>query len=350
MICRQERHIGCIQHCCRPLMTFLLTGTYLVGSTKGKLACPICNKETSSYSLKHGRTVCYMCHRRFLPPDHCWQRKYKEFDGKREQRLAPKWLSGDNILMQLESVKNAEFGKGSNKKKRKWVKNELNWRKKSIFWELPYWRTLKLRHNLDVMHIEKNICDNVLGTLMNIEGKTKDNMRARMDLKEMCIKKELHLIPNGDKCVVPPSCYTMFASEKKSLREWLKLVKFPDGFASNISRCVNINECKISGMKSRDCHVFLQRLLPVAIHGYLRKDVCNALVELGLFFKELCCKKLKLKMLEQMKNDIVIIICKLEKIFSLTFFDVIVHLAIHLPREAILAGPLPFWWIFPIER
>lgn len=78
-----------------------------------------------------------MCHRRFLPPDHCWRRKYKEFDGKREKRLAPKWLSGDNILMQLESVKNAEFGKGPNKNKRKRVKNALNWRKKSIFWELP---------------------------------------------------------------------------------------------------------------------------------------------------------------------------------------------------------------------
>lgn len=120
------------------------------------------------------------------------------------------------------------------------------------------------------MHIEKNICDNVLGTLMNIEGKTKDNIRARMDLKEMGIKKELHLIPNGDKYVVPPACYAMFASEKKSLREWLKLVKFPDGFASNISWCVNINECKISGMKSHDCHVFLKRLLLVAIRGYLQ--------------------------------------------------------------------------------
>ena len=30
-----------------------------------------------------------------------------------------------------------------------------NWYKKNIFWELPYWKDLLLRHNLDVMHIEK---------------------------------------------------------------------------------------------------------------------------------------------------------------------------------------------------
>ncbi|KAL4354977.1 hypothetical protein GQ457_06G007590 [Hibiscus cannabinus] len=50
-----------------------------------------------------------------------------------------------------------------------------------------------LRHNLDVMHIEKNICDNILGTILNIEGKTKYNLSVRLDLKDMKIKKELHL-------------------------------------------------------------------------------------------------------------------------------------------------------------
>ncbi|GJU78696.1 ribonuclease H-like domain-containing protein [Tanacetum coccineum] len=31
------------------------------------------------------------------------------------------------------------------------------WKKKSIFFELPYWKSLLLPHNLDVMHIEKNL-------------------------------------------------------------------------------------------------------------------------------------------------------------------------------------------------
>jgi hypothetical protein len=42
-----------------------------------------------------------------------------------------------------------------------------NWRKKSIFFELPYWSSLLIRHNLDIMHIEKNICECILGTCLN---------------------------------------------------------------------------------------------------------------------------------------------------------------------------------------
>lgn len=53
------------------------------------------------------------------------------------------------------------------------------WKKRSIFFDLPYWESNLLRHNWDVMHIEKNICDNLLGTLLNLDGKTKDNENAR---------------------------------------------------------------------------------------------------------------------------------------------------------------------------
>ena len=34
--------------------------------------------------------------------------------------------------------------------------NVHNCTKCSIFWDLPYWQHQLLRHNLDVMHIEKN--------------------------------------------------------------------------------------------------------------------------------------------------------------------------------------------------
>ncbi|KAK9943177.1 hypothetical protein M0R45_008795 [Rubus argutus] len=37
------------------------------------------------------------------------------------------------------------------------MKLTIRWKKKSIFFELPYWQHLLLSHNLDMMHIEKNI-------------------------------------------------------------------------------------------------------------------------------------------------------------------------------------------------
>ena len=51
---------------------------------------------------------------------------------------------------------------------------------------------LLLPHNLDVMHIEKNICDNILWTLLKVEGKTKFTMNARLDLHDMNIRPEYH--------------------------------------------------------------------------------------------------------------------------------------------------------------
>ena len=75
-----------------------------------------------------------------------------------------------------------------------------------MFFELPYWEYNLLRHNLDVMHIEKNVCDNVLGTLLNLDGKTKDNENSRKDLMEMGIRHKLHLVngPNK-KAYLPPA-------------------------------------------------------------------------------------------------------------------------------------------------
>ena len=65
------------------------------------------------------------------------------------------------------------------------------------------------------MHIQKNICDSILGTLLNIEGKTKDTFNARQDLEDMNIRKELHLIKRSDgKYVMPAACYTLSKAER----------------------------------------------------------------------------------------------------------------------------------------
>ena len=49
-------------------------------------------------------------------------------------------------------------------------------------------------HSLDVMHITKNVCESLLGTLLNMPERTKDGPKARADLKSMGISQELHAI------------------------------------------------------------------------------------------------------------------------------------------------------------
>jgi len=73
------------------------------------------------------------------------------------------------------------------------------WKKKLIFFELPYCSKLDVRHCIDVMHVEKNVCDSIIGTLLNIKAKTKDIINARKDLVEMGVRFELQ----------PPACHSL---------------------------------------------------------------------------------------------------------------------------------------------
>jgi hypothetical protein len=80
------------------------------------------------------------------------------------------------------------WDENSGKKKQKKRKtgaassDDVMWKKKSIFFRLPYWKDNFLRHNLDVKYIEKNVMDNIFGIILDIKGKTKDNLAARLDL------------------------------------------------------------------------------------------------------------------------------------------------------------------------
>jgi hypothetical protein len=42
------------------------------------------------------------------------------------------------------------------------------------------------------MHITKNVCESLFGTLLNMPEKTKDGPKARNDLKFMGIRRELY--------------------------------------------------------------------------------------------------------------------------------------------------------------
>ena len=66
------------------------------------------------------------------------------------------WFRFD-ILFQHQHLRDNTPRKYPNNidKNRKCQPEELNWTGNSIFFELEYWGTLSLRHNLDVMYIEK---------------------------------------------------------------------------------------------------------------------------------------------------------------------------------------------------
>ena len=106
----------------------------------------------------------YLGHHRFLPANHPVRKKGKHFKGKADHLTKPRNQTGEDVLDMVNDVK-VIFGKGHGSQP---VPNDANghapmWKKKSIFWDLPYWQVLEVRSSIDVMHLTKNLCVNLLG-------------------------------------------------------------------------------------------------------------------------------------------------------------------------------------------
>ncbi|GKB51515.1 hypothetical protein Tco_0902268 [Tanacetum coccineum] len=103
-----------------------------------------------------------------------------DFNVEIEDGDPPRKFDQDDIMAQLAKLPTRVKGKHMMYKSVKIkcdVLVELNWTKRSIFYELEYWSFLTLKHNLDVMHIEKNVLESILNTLLMNE-KSKDTTKA----------------------------------------------------------------------------------------------------------------------------------------------------------------------------
>jgi len=109
---------------------------------RGVMACPCCMHSTCSTYLKNGNKFCYMGHRRYLPIEHLWRLNRRTFDGTEELECAPNVPFRDEILQQLDGIAFGDEDAGK-KKRKKWktgarCSDDVVWKKKSIFFRLPY--------------------------------------------------------------------------------------------------------------------------------------------------------------------------------------------------------------------
>lgn len=164
----------------------------------------------------------------------------------------------------------------------------------------------------------------------------------------MDIRKELHVKLYGNKFFKPPACYTLQTNPLWELFcTSLKHVRLPESYATILSKNVSLTKKEISGLEAYDCHVILQRILPIASQRL--QEIASTFTEPSNFFQQLCVQTLHVKDLKKLQERIAFILCKFEKIYPPSFFDIMVHLAVHLPHEARLVGPVGFWWMFPFE-
>lgn len=354
---------------------------------KGYNGCPVCLEHTKPHRLFNGNKLSYQRHRRFLPRYHPYRKQADAFDATVEVETAPIPLSGEEVLQRVEGLK-VKFGKplpkvaarrglkGKNGKsglkgKKKGVaavlavkKHTLRfkkgskksqpkpcWKKQSCFFQLEYWKYLPNRHIFDVMHMEKNIADSLIGTLLNIKGKTKDGVPARLDMAAMKIRTSLlPLETDGKNAKLPLASWNLNLAEKEIVCSSLHGMKLADRFCANVRSLVSMDTLQVSGMKSHDCHTMLHHLLPIAIRSVLDKPVRYAIIRFCHFFKAISSKVIDVDKLKKMQADLIVTVCDLEKFFPPSFFDIMIHLSVHLVREVELCGPIFFRWMYPFER
>ena len=97
---------------------------------------------------------------------------------------------------------------------------------------------LEVRSSIDVMHVMKNLCVNLLGFL-GVYGKTKDTPEAREDQQRMKDLEDLHPMKT-DKGRLSPASYALTKEEKEIFFEVLSSMKVPSGFSSNIKGIINM--------------------------------------------------------------------------------------------------------------
>ncbi|GJX25423.1 putative reverse transcriptase domain, aspartic peptidase domain protein [Tanacetum coccineum] len=69
-------------------------------------------------------------------------------------------------------------------------------------------------------------------------------------------------------------------------------------------------------------------------------EVAKPIIELCSFFKQICSATLMEDDMLKAQSKVVDILCNLELIYPPAFFDIMIHLVIHLPLEALEGGPI----------
>jgi hypothetical protein len=148
----------------------------------------------------------------------------------------------------------------------------------------------------------------------------------------------------------PKALYYLKLTERKEVLRWLKTLKFIDRYAANIKCVVNVGTNKLSGLKSHDYHIFIERLMPVMFRGYFKANLWKMFAELSYFYRHICSKQVSKAMMQRLEKHNVVLVCKMETVFTPGWFNGMQHFLMYLPCEARVGGHVQFRWMYSQER
>jgi len=158
-----------------------------------------------------------------------------------------------------------------------WMIIGLSWR----------WQHLQIHYTLDVMHIEKNICENVVRTIFG----QKNTIKVRWDMQAKGIWQHLWLrqhLNNQHKMLKSHASHVLTTDELEIFLSWLWSMKHPIDYGASLAKHVGDN--KLGSMKSHDYHMLMQQVLPFCLQGLMVAEPQMAIMRLSHIFQWVCVK------------------------------------------------------------
>ena len=142
------------------------------------------------------------------------------------------------------------------------------------------------------MHLEMNVFKSMIGVLLDIKGKTKDGLMSWTDLVNQAIRHNIHPQPStqSGKVHLPDAGYNLTKDERRAMCQWLRGVKVPTGFSSNIKSLVSMKDLIMTNYNSHDCHVMLTVFLPIVIRDIGLEYVKMVITRMCYFFNRITQK------------------------------------------------------------
>ena len=94
----------------------------------------------------------------------------------------------------------------------------------------------------------------------------------------------------------------------------------------------------------------MTQMLPVALRGILPPNARLATMKICAFLNIISYKAINPVHLAKLQNDMVQCLVSFELVFPPSFFNIMMHLLVHLIKEISILGPMFLHNMFPFER
>lgn len=125
-------------------------------------------------------------------------------------------------------------------------------------------------------------------------------------------------------------------------------LKTPSNYVGQLSKKITANG-ELRGLKTHDDHILMQQIMPLCLRTLLPKQIRVAIIRICKVFTRLCAKSVDPSTMDELLEKTTNM-CMLEKVFPMSFFDVMSHMPFHLVQQLQVCGPVHTRWMYPVEQ